>query len=184
MWETVKEIFFSKSRWSAPVYFVLGVLAGAVVGTRYSFKAQRPRLRISGGSSGGDPPIWSMLITNHPSFLGQRVDGASAKNVRAQIDVLRDPANGYQLFWNHQSGESQATVDPGQTCTLTLFHRDQEQPGYFVADAKGKPVARFREYSTRFRVRLVDHLERVSCFRLPWNMTILAWMDRPVRQMA
>jgi hypothetical protein len=179
MLELAKQLFFARHPWSAFAYFVLGVVAGAFVGIRYSFKAQRPRLRITGGggSSGGNRRTWSISISNYPSFLGQRVDGASAKNVRAQINVLRRPPHGYQIFWNRPPGESQATVEPGQQASLLLFHQD-EHPGYFVADATGKAVARFREYSTRFTLTLADHLDRVTTFPFRVEYDVPAWIAR------
>lgn len=164
MLETATQIFFGKHPWSAFIYFVLGVLAGGFIGIRYSFRAQRPRLLIVGGSSGGDPPSWSLTVTNYPSFLGQRVDGASAQNVRAQLDVIREPRNAYPLLWNDQSDPNHATIQPGQQRSLRLFQRDDGNPGYFVADSSGKPVARFHEYTTRFQLSLADHLERVTTF--------------------
>lgn len=167
MWETAKQIVQAQHQWSAVFYLVVGALAGAFISIRYSFKAQRPRLIVSGAGSGGNQHqhSWSIAISNRPSFFGQYLDGESARDIHAHLRLKGRSAQSYMVFWDGQPHEHRATIEPGQQRSLRLFHWNDGGGGYFIVDAGGEPVARFQSRELAFELRLVDRLERVTEFR-------------------
>jgi hypothetical protein len=170
MWETVKQILLSQHYLSGAFYFVAGAVVGIVVtffGNWYNFKAQRPRLIASGGGSGGNDQEqrWTITISNRPAFLGQNVDGESARDVSV---LIRPEDSGseefYSILWDSQPPERRATIEPGQDRSLTLFRWNKHSEGYFIVDDSGEPVARFQGHELRFLLRLNDRLGRTTDF--------------------
>lgn len=164
MWETIQQILLSQHKWSAIFYLIAGAIAGAFISIRYSFIAQRPKLIASGGSSGGNQHqySWSVTISNRPSFFGQNLDGESARDVHAHLQLKERTSQSYMVVWDGQPPEQRATIEPGQKRSLELFHWKEGAEGYFVVDFSGEPVARFQSRELSFLLRLVDRLERVT----------------------
>jgi hypothetical protein len=168
MWETAKQILLSQHQWSAIFYLVAGAVAGSFISIRYSFKAQRPRLIVSGGGAGGsqNQHSWSITISNRPSFFGQNVDGAPARDVHAHLQPKERSSQSYMVFWDGQPNEPRANIEPGQQRSLRLFHWREGAGGYYIVDSTGEPVARFQSRELRFVLRLIDRLDRVTEFPL------------------
>jgi len=166
MWDATKEILISKDVWSAIAYLVIGAIAGAIISVRYSLRAQRPKLIVSGGGGGGNQTkqTWNINIANRPSFFGQYLDGESARDVHAHIRLDEKKARSYLIHWGNE-GDQRVTIEPGKQQSLKLFHWHEGSEGYCIVDNKDEPVARFQNREHKFVLTLRDRLERKTEFR-------------------
>lgn len=147
---------------------VVGAILGAAISTRYSMRANRPRLVVNGcgSASSQDKCSWSLTITNRPEFLGQALDGETARSVAGHLKLNRKSAKSYLVYWRGSTLQTRVDIAPGESLSLQLFHWNSGSAGYFVADANGDPVARFDERETQFTLTLRDRLERATKVRL------------------
>ncbi len=168
MWETAKQILLSQPPWSAVVYLVLGVVVGAIVGTQYSLRAHRPRLRITGAGGGGNDTNqrWSLGVVNQPSFAGQIVDGDAARELSAWLQVADHMPHQYQLFWQGPERDVYTTLEPGQSRSMDLFSWQRGSSGFVIVDQANEPVARFQDSDHRFVLHLRDRLGRITKFKI------------------
>ncbi len=152
--------------WSAIIYLVVGAIVGAIISVRYSLSAQRPKLLVTGGGSGGNQQrhSWRISVSNRPTFFGQTLDGESARDVHAHIRLNEQRSQSYGVFWGNQR-EHRATIEPGEQQSLELFHWESGADGYFIVDGNGDPVARFQNRELEFVVTLRDRLERMTELR-------------------
>lgn len=165
MWDTAKEVLLSKDLWSAIAYLVIGAIGGAIISVRYSLRAHRPKLIISGGGGGGNQhkQTWRINISNRPSFFGQNLDGESARDVHAHIRLEEKKSQSYFVYWGHERNY-RVTIEPGQKQSLELFHWQEGSDGYCIVDDNDEPVARFQNRELKFILTLRDRLERKSEF--------------------
>lgn len=165
MWEAVKHFASSPGFWGATLYLVLGAVIGALVSVSYSLRAHRPKLIISGGGGGGtaNRRSWHITIANRPSFLNKPLDGESARDVHANLRADEAKSQSYTVYWGGQR-EDRATIEPGQSRPLELFHWERGVGGYCVVDASGEPVARFQDRERKFMLTLNDRLGRRTSF--------------------
>lgn len=165
MWETFRQLLLSPGFWSALVYLVLGAIGGAIISVRYSLAARRPKLIVHGSGAGGDKNrhTWRVSISNFPSFLGQRLDGETAREVYANIRLKEGKSQIYEIYWRGR--ERKTTLEPGKSNSLELFHWKKNEDGYFIIDSSGEPVAKFQDRDHKFILTLRDRLSRKTEFR-------------------
>lgn len=161
MWETARELLLSKELWSAIAYMILGAIFGAIISVKYSLRAHKPKLIISGGGGGGNQQkqTWRISISNRPSFLGQNLDGESARDVHALIRLDEKKSQSYFIYWGHEHNH-RVTLEPGQQQSLELFHWHEGSKGYFIVDNNDESVALFQSRELKFILTLRDRLER------------------------
>lgn len=175
MWDTARDLLQNHHAWSPLLYLILGAVVGAFLSIRYSIRANRPQLVIdgTGGRGVGGLATWSVAIANRPSFLGQRLAGETAHEVRATLHVKNRPARHHFLFWEGAAFalEPRATIEAGQRRQLRLFYHSPGESGFFVGNERGEPLARFSATEKEFVVRLYDRLDRVSSlsFRVEYD---------------
>ena len=164
MWEALQPILVSQSPWSSFFYLILGAILGAVLSIYLTFKAQRPRLIVSGGGGGGNQQgqRWSLSVLNRPSFFGLPFAGETARDVRPLLKLRERDSKFYPLQWSTQASEHQITLEPGQAGSINLFSWTSGTRGYCVLDQTGEPVARFEARELKFVLRLNDRLGRMT----------------------
>ena len=165
MWDTIAEWLRSPEAWNTIITLIVGAVIGGIIGVRYSLSASRPKLMITGGGGGGDADRSAKYITisNTPSFLGQVLDGETARDVRAYIRLKQPRAQHYMVFWwgpAQGQREPQTTIEPGQRQQLQVFHWQRGTDGYLIVDHNGEPVAKFQGRELRFVLLLLDRLQR------------------------
>jgi len=166
MWETVEKLLASQHPWSAVFYLAVGALVGAILSIYLTFKAQRPRMIVSGGGGGGNQERqrWNISIMNRPKFLGLLFAGESSRDVHAWIRLREKDARSYPLFWSGQTQQLPVTIEPGQSQSLEVFSWTSGVKGYCIVDHANEPVARFEARDLRFVLRLNDRLGRSTEF--------------------
>jgi len=166
MWEAIQPLLASKHPWSAVFYLVVGAVFGALISIYLTVKAQRPRLIISGGGSGGNQEgqRWTMSVLNRPAFFGLPFAGETARDVHASLRLREKDSSSYMFYWSGQTRESRVTVEPGQSNSIEVFSWFSGTRGYCVLDQAGEPVARLEARELRFVLRLNDRLGRMTEF--------------------
>ncbi len=164
MWEALRPILVSQSPWSSFFYLVLGAALGAVLSIYLTFKAQRPRLIIAGGGSGGNQQgqRWSLSVLNRPTFFGLPLAGETARDVHPWLRLRERDSRFYPLQWSAPAKERLVSLEPGQTASIELFSWTAGTKGYCVLDQAGEPVARFDARELKFVLRLNDRLGRMT----------------------
>lgn len=130
---------------------LLNILTGIILGVFgviMTIKANKPRLIISGGDGGSskDKQHWSITISNSPKFLGFPLDGASAQNVRAYIELMSSKEL-YAVYWSDQPNnklENKISISPGQQQILKLFFWNKDTKGYYIVNETGEPISYFK----------------------------------------
>lgn len=178
MWDAIKEFLLSVELWSSIFWLISGAIAGGIVSVTYTLRALRPKLITSGTQSGGgrEHQSWRITILNRPSFLGQHLDGESAREVIVHIQLNEKRARKYPLYWQgNDNPELRITIEPGEKKTLSLFEWSADSEGYYIVDSKGEPVARFQTRENNFILTLRDRLERETQmkFRVAFDDTHL-----------
>lgn len=165
MWDAVKQVLLSQSFWSAIIYLLLGAILGALISVHYSLRAQKPRLIISGGGGGGNQhrQTWQLNVSNRPSFLGQALDGDSARDVYPLIRLRDKKSQPYPVFW-WPGGEHRVTIEAGEQKPIALFHWFEGSKGYCIIDGTGEPIARFEDRELEYVLILHDLLGRRTKF--------------------
>lgn len=166
MLETIERLLSSEQPLSAIFYWVVGAIMGALISIYLTVKAQRPKLTINGGGSGGDQlrQSWNIGISNRPSFLGIPFNGETAHDVYAHVMLKRKGAPSYLLYWSGPQREQRTTIVPGERVLLDIFSWFPGTRGYCVLDHAGDPVARFESRELKFLLRLNDRLGRATEF--------------------
>jgi hypothetical protein len=164
MLETIKSLLSSQDFWSAMLYLVAGAIVGAFISIYLTFKAQRPKLIIRGGSSGSSSEFcnWDIAISNRPSFFGIPFNGETAHDVYASISLRQQREHTYRLYWNGRQRDQSTTIGPGEQKSLNVFNYHGGTRGYCIHDHAGDPVARFESRKLRFELRLRDRLGRTT----------------------
>jgi len=166
MLESLRHALASQHLWGALFYLVVGAVLGAVVSIYISIRAQKPRLIISGGGSGGNQQgqRWSINIMNQPKFFGVPFAGETARDVHAWLRLRERDSSHYMLSWIGQGQQAHAAIEPGQSQSLELFSWIAGGKGYCVVDQSHEPVARFEAPELKFVLRLNDRLGRITEF--------------------
>lgn len=166
MLETIQRLLSSQHPWSAVFYLVAGAIVGALISIYLTFKAQRPKLIINGGGSGGNQQrqSWNIGISNRPSFFGIPFNGETAHDVHAHVMLKQKGAAGYLLYWSGAQKEQRATIGPGEQRSLDVFSWNVGTRGYCILDQAGDPVARFESRELKFSLRFHDRLGRTTEF--------------------
>lgn len=170
MLEAAQRLVTSQSPWSGFFFLVVGVILGAFASGYLTVKAQRPRLIVSGGGSGGDQhrQRWTVSIMNRPEFFGVPFAGESARDVHALLRLKERPSSIYPLSWSNHP-QHLITIEPGHTESLDVFTWFAANRGsYCVLDASQEPVARFESPSLDFVLRINDRLGRMT--ELPFKV--------------
>ena len=166
MWESIQPLLASQHPWSAVFYLVVGAVFGALISIYLTVKAQRPRLIIAGGGSGGNQERqrWTLSVSNRPAFFGLPFAGETARDVHAWLRLREKDSSSYMLYWSGQSQEPRVTIEPGQSTSIEVFSWSSGTRGYCVLDQAGEPVARFEARELKFILRLNDRLGRMTEF--------------------
>lgn len=156
---------------SGVFYLIVGTIVGGFVGaylsTRYALRASRARLVIAGsgnGGSAGGKQRWQVRIGNQPSFLGQNTDGETAKDLHAWIRLEEQKGQVYPVFWEGETPEGNATIEPGGSRGINFFYWSPGDAGYAVFDQQNEPILRFKERRTKFVLQLNDRFGRTTRF--------------------
>lgn len=166
MLDTLERLLLSQHPWSAVFYLFAGAVLGALISIYFTFKAQRPRLTISGEGGGGSQTAqtWNICISNQPSFWGIPFNGETAYELHAHVQLREKGSASYLLTWNGAPREHRATIEPGGQRLLDLFSWSAGTRGYCVLDQAGEPVARFESRELKFVLRFHDRLGRLTTF--------------------
>jgi hypothetical protein len=166
MWEFVQELFTSKSPWSGLFFLISGAILGAATGTILTIRAQRPKLIVSGHGEGGNQQsrTWSLTIANQPSFLGFRLAGETASDLRASLEPRGRGRSVSQVLW---SGHANVNIEAGKSQSIQLFYWFAEERGrYFLLDENGQRSIAFESPEQKFELRVGDRLGRLTKFVL------------------
>jgi hypothetical protein len=163
MLETLKVIFLPPNFGTAVAYMIIGAVIGAMLGTLSSLKANRPRLIINsiGGGSNQQERIWNMRIENRPSFLGIRLHGETAKEVRAYIRIAKKDSEYFSIYWG-PNYDMYVNIEAGQSQYLNLFHWEPGWNGFYILEKSRERIANFIKGEYYFILRFIDRLDRIS----------------------
>jgi len=163
MLDTAIKFLISDEFLKALGYLVIGAIIGSIISVWLSFRAQRQRLIVIGGGSSCNQKTasWSITLSNKPSFLGQALDGESAREVHGHIRLDEKKSQNYPIYWGDE-GNNRGTVAPGSHQPIILFHWQEGTEGYSIVNGKSEPIARFQSRELKFILVLIDSLERKS----------------------
>ncbi len=139
------------------VYLILGTF----ISVYFSIVVKKPKLQIRVSQSG--PEGHFIQVLNRTSFLGMRIVGETAQNVRANIKEIKQFSHNNALYWrNDNDGSKTDTKDiaANESGTILLLKVIKEKRNYCLVNIEGKPIREFSEPVTKFKIIFTDLLNR------------------------